>query len=83
MKFNNVELNLETIEKTRLWFYDNAFDCIEEVTTGKVKVNNLKEYIDWQKQRAEQALTGDFDYTFTFMQRAYFIQTGKDVALLS
>jgi hypothetical protein len=83
MTFNKVELSQDTIEKTRQWFYNNACDCINEAITGEVRVNNLQEYTAWQMQQAREALAGDYDHTFTFMQRAYFLQTGESVALLA
>ena len=85
MKFNNVELTQETIIKTRQHFADNAQCCINEVLDGSVKlpdhVSNEDYFSDCRK-RAERFLTGGGDHTFTFLQRAYWIQTGEMVALL-
>lgn len=82
-RFNGVELTEETIQKTREWFANNARECIEEVRSGKVKVNDPEAYFTWCEERAKSALNGGIDHTFTFLQRAYFIQTGKSIPLLS
>lgn len=75
-------LTQESIQAARQWFADNATACIAEAQSGAVFVNDLPAYIDWQKKRHADALTGKFDSSFTFRQRAYFIQTGECVALL-
>lgn len=80
--FAGVELTEETIQKTREWFANNDQECIEEVCSGKVNVNDPEVYILWCEKRAKSALEGGIDHTLTFLQRAYFIQTGEMVALL-
>ncbi|MNX51458.1 hypothetical protein D3C86_821180 [compost metagenome] len=82
MMFNKVELTEETIKKTRKWFADNAIACIEEVKNGSVKVNDQESYFAWREKEAQESLNGDYDNTVTFLQRAYFFQTGESVALL-
>lgn len=85
MKFNNVELTQETILATRQHFADNAQGCISEVLSGEVKLpsqTDQKEYFRQQRVRAINHLAGNYDHTWTFLQRAYWIQTGDDVALL-
>ena len=81
-KFNGVTLTTETIQSTRQWFADNAQACIDEAVSGDVKVNDLIGYIERQEQRIDECLSGVWDQTFTFLQRAYYIQTGESVALL-
>lgn len=81
-RFNGVELTEETIIKTREWFAQNCLDCIEEAESGEVSVNDLDEYRKWRLQSREDDLSGKNDHTVTFLQRAYFIQTGECVALL-
>ncbi len=81
-KFNNVELTQETTQQTRQWFADNAMLCIADVKNGITKVNDKQDYFLWCYERAAQALHGDIDHTFTFLQRAYFFQTGECIALL-
>ncbi|MFQ3543589.1 hypothetical protein Q7A53_05840 [Halobacillus rhizosphaerae] len=82
LKFNGVELTDETIQKTRKWFHNNCMACIEEVKSGKVYVNNIKKYIEMEKESARDYMEGKNDYIFAFVQRAYYIQTGECIALL-
>jgi hypothetical protein len=72
----------ESMQAAREWFAANALACIEEVKTGKVKVNDPKRYFAWCQQRHADALAGKNDHTLAFLQRAYFIQTGECPALL-
>lgn len=81
MKFNNVEISQESVEKARQWFYDNQSACIEEAVSGKVRVNNLEEYIEQREFNKMEIMAGKWDRTFPLMQRAHFIQTGKSVSL--
>lgn len=81
-KFNNVELSEATMQATRQHFADNAIACIAEVLDGTVRVNDPESYYAWQEERAIEALAGNCDHTLTFLQRAYWIQTGDMVALL-
>lgn len=82
LKFNGVELTKESIEKTRKWFSNNAIACIEEVKSGKVYVNDKECYFNWRNKEAKEYMEGKHDHTVTFLQRAYFIQTGESIALL-
>ena len=85
MIFNNEVITEETILKTRQHFADNAEGCIAEVLSGKVKLPSHvvnEQYFERQRERAVEFLNGEHDFSFTFMQRAYWIQTGKMVALL-
>ena len=58
-------------------------------TTGSVavgpyvRVNNLDSYVAWCEAAAQDSLDGKGDHTLTFIQRAYFIQTGHSVPLLA
>lgn len=83
LKFNGVELTEETILKTRKWFADNALACIEEVKSGKVRANDEEKYFASREKQAKEYIEGCHTITFTFLQRAYFIQTGESVALLA
>lgn len=67
----------ETIMKTRQWFHDSSLICIEEVKSGKFKVNNPEKYFAERLQNAKDSLAGKHDHTLTFRQRAHFIQTGE------
>lgn len=81
-RFNGVDLTPETVQTTRQWFHDNALACVEEIRTGKAKVDAPQAAIEWYEGLARHNLTGRFDHSLTFLQRAHFIQTGVDVALL-
>lgn len=82
-KFNGELLTEETIQKTRQWFSNNAIACIEEAKSGKVYVNDLDYYTKLNEKKAKEYLEGNHQITFTFLQRAYFIQTGESVPMLS
>lgn len=82
MRFNDTIITQETILATRKHFAEIAQRCIDDAISGKVKVNNLQSYIEWQQASIEAAMTGKNDHTFTFMQRAYWLQTGEMPALL-
>lgn len=82
VKFAGIELTEESIQKAREWFADNAQGCIDEVLNGTVKVNDNESYFKWRKKQIEEAMSGQYDHTLTFLQRAHFIQTGECVALL-
>lgn len=75
-------LTQESIQAARQWFADNALACIAEAREGAVKVNDPEAYYLECRQRHEDALAGKYDHTFTFVQRAHFIQTGEMRALL-
>lgn len=81
LKFNGVCLTEETIQKTRKWFSDNAIACIEEAKSGKVYVNDLERYTKLNLKSSKEYLEGSHQITFTFLQRAHFIQTGESVPL--
>jgi len=81
-KFNGVELTQETILECRQWFADNCQACINDAISGEQKVNDITSYIVWQTESKQNALIGKWDYTFAFLQRAHFMQTGECVALL-
>lgn len=80
---NMSNITQETILLTRKWFADNALACIAEVEDGSVKVNDKESYYIWCRKRHDASLNGDNDHTFTFRQRAWYIQTGECIALLN
>ena len=77
------QINDESMIATRQWFADNAQACIDEAVSGDVFVNDLDSYVTWQRERATESMLGHHDHTFTFLQRAWFIQTGECIALLA
>lgn len=81
-KFNGVEITLDKIRETRQHFADISYACIAEVKSGDVKVNHQDVYFIRREAEAKAALDGEFDHTLTFLQRAYWLQTGVMIALL-
>ena len=73
----------ETITATRQHFADIHQDCIDQARAGKFYVNNLERYVEWQEHLRVASLAGEHDHTFTFQQRAWWIQTGECIALLA
>ncbi len=85
MTFNGVEITKESILACRQWFIDNQQDCIEgalDGTLGLANHVNVSEYVEQCKIKQQEYLIGGIDHTFTFIQRAHYIQTGECVALL-
>lgn len=72
----------ETVIKTRQWFAENAQACIDEAISGKVCVNDLPLYVKQMEKRKAESISGKNDHTFTFRQKAVYIQTGEYHALL-
>lgn len=79
----------ETIFYTWLTFAENAQGCIDEVLNGQVKVNDQDGYIKEKKdlviqytQNAEDVLIPS-GCALWFWQKAYFIQSGESIGLLS
>ena len=80
--FNGEELTEESILRARKSFSDNCLTCIKDVKSGKSKIYCDKEnYYKREERNSKDYLDGVNDHTFTFLQRAYYIQTGKSVAL--
>ena len=85
MIFNGVEITQESIIACRQWFIDNQQACIEgalDGTLGLASHVDVALYVADCKVRQRDYLLGGIDYTFTFMQRAHYMQTGECVALL-
>ena len=83
MKFNNVEITLETFEATKQYFIDLNEKLIRQVQSGELVVNNPETYIQWKQDNIEYYKNLETTINFTFLQRAYFIQTGEMVGLFS
>lgn len=77
-----MNITKETIIKTRQWFLDNTQGCIDEAVSGQVGVNDLENYVESMLKRMDDIESGEWDHTFTFQQRAVYIQTGECPALL-
>jgi hypothetical protein len=54
-----------------------SFKARDDITKNK-----RDEYIIFRKNAADDFLSGKYDTGLTFMQRAYYIQTGASVPLL-
>ena len=77
-----MKITKEIVNQTRHWFLDNIQACIDEAISGEIEVNDLNKYIDSMLQRMDDIEEGLWDNTFTFQQRAIYIQTGECHALL-
>lgn len=82
-RFNGVELTAETIERTRAHFVDIYQRCIEEARDGTTRVNDLESYVAWQLDCISEMESGKGDHSFTFLQRAHWLQTGESVPLFA
>lgn len=81
--FAGVELAPETMQRTREHFAGLCQSCIDGAKGGTMFVNDVESYVAWQERNRAHALEGKSDHTFTFLQRAHYLQTGVDVPLLS
>lgn len=77
-----VKLTPESMQAARLHFAHINQRCIDEVQSGKLRVNDPEKYIVWCQQSTADTLAGKNDHTFTFLQMAHYIQTGEMRALL-
>ena len=80
--FNGEKLTPETIAKTRQHFIDIFKGCISEAVSGEVRVNDLHSYIKSNEARIKEYENATHTISLTFLQRAYWLQTGKSIALL-
>ena len=81
--FNKTKLTNKTIKKTDIHFADICQGCIDEVLSGEVRVNDKEKYILNNSKRKNEYLKGEANRNnFTYLQAAYWIQTGKCIALL-
>lgn len=82
-----VTITSETIAATYDWFAANSRLCASEAKAGKFFVNDLDKYVEECEAQAleyeacKEKETGRF--SFAFMQRAYYIQTGESIPLLN
>lgn len=83
--FNGVTLTEETVKRTRQHFIDIYQGCIDEVLSGDVVLpehTKQEDYFAYQRERMEYMKAGKGEHNFTFLQRAYWLQTGESIALL-
>ena len=67
---------------TREHFINIYKECISEIESEKVRVNDKEEAVKMYQQRIEQMRKGENDHTFTFQQMKQYFITGECVALL-
>lgn len=72
-----MNLTDEIIYATRQWYADNSIASIDDAVSGRVRVNDLHKYIIDQAGKVGEYLTGRWDHTLAFQQKAVFIQTGE------
>lgn len=85
LRFNGESLSSECIIAARRYFADIKYSCMNDVQSGvwsPASHVNIPEYLVSLANDADDYLSGKRDHTFAFMQRAYYIQTGRCVALL-
>lgn len=82
MVFNGVTLTAESIAAARQQGAQLCQSCIDEVIGGQVYVNDPEQYVRWRREQIGAHLSGAYDGSVAFMQKAYWIQTGEDVAIL-
>lgn len=77
-----MKLTQGTIQATREWFANNQMAQIDDVQSGRVKVNHPDAYFARCLQNRADVLAGKRDHGFTFQQRAAYIQTGEMLPFL-
>lgn len=80
---STVQITQNTILKTRQWFIDNCKECIKQTLTGEIRVNEPQYYVEYMKVASADYASGKYDTCLSFIQKCYYIQTGKSVPLLS
>ena len=83
MTFAGVEITADTIQRTREHFASLGRACIEDARNGATPVTNLQSFVAWQEGMIAGYLAGASDHTFTFMQRAHWLQAGECLSLLA
>jgi len=77
-----VTLTDETIDKTWRWFADHQRACATAATLGEFRVNDLSGYVADCLAEAARYDQHEGRMSLTFIQRAYFIQSGESVPML-
>ncbi|MEM7557211.1 MAG: hypothetical protein AAF378_24605 [Cyanobacteria bacterium P01_A01_bin.84] len=80
--FKGQLLTEETLLATDKYFADLNDQCIKEAKDGTTYVNDLKEYIAWCEDKKQKSLSGNSRNNFTYLQQAYYLQTGECIAFL-
>lgn len=82
MTFNNVKLTQESILAVRQHYINLAERCIAAAEAGEWYVNDVPAYAKSQRLMASDFEAGLFDHNLSVRQRAYYLQTDEEVALL-
>lgn len=77
-----VLLTAETIDATWKWYADLERDMAAGAKSGAWRVNNLAKYVKDCEARAAAYDAHEGRMSLSFIQQAYFIQTGVSVPLL-
>jgi hypothetical protein len=72
----------ESILVAREFYINNAQVSITKAKSGLIFVNDLASYIKRQEETICNFTSGMYDHTFTMQQRAHYIRTGVEAALL-
>ena len=80
--FNGARLTHKAIQDAINDFVQIEQGCIDEVKSGAVKVNDKESYFEYCNKWKQRYIDRDFRISLTFLQRAYYFQTGKSIALL-
>lgn len=78
-----VTLTDETLDKTWQHFADLERRCAVAATLGEFRVNDLRGYVRDCLENAARYDRHEGRMSLTFVQQAYFIQSGESVPLLS
>ena len=80
--FNGKEIPQNIIEETKQYFINLNKECIKGAENGEFHVNDLESYIKQCLEYIENMEKKTDNFSFTFLQQAYFLMTGESVALL-
>lgn len=81
-RFNGEQLTMGAINMAIDECIRNSQGCIDEVKSGAVRVNDKEKYFADCIERKQRYINRDFKVSLSFLQSAYYFQTGKSVALL-
>lgn len=72
-------------QETRDYFIAQCVKCIDEAKENSddtIRPTNVEAFIAWKQRQISEIQAGLCDSSFTFRQRAYYLETGKEMALL-
>ena len=82
-RYSMRDITEETILKTRSYGIKQCQDCINEVLSGKVRVNDIDSYIEMQKSHIGKYESGYYDDKLHFLSKAIYLQFGESVPIMS